>query len=153
MLNVEWPSIALVNVPTHLETYSNDVEIKAKFTTNLCSQMVVSPMEKNVGNKERSNDISAGSRVPHRLPFKTYLELIRCPPQMNTRGYLNTQGYDCQVRSNGRALLSIFPFAIKLKIRLNFLYSSHLILQFSGSYKPCRLKSVVFQTNPKFIQP
>ena len=75
-------------------------------------------MEKNVGNKKRSNDVSTGSRVPHRLPFKTYLELIRCPPQMNMGRYLNTQNYDCQVRSNGRALLSIFTFAIKFD--LNF---------------------------------
>ena len=102
MLNVEWPSIALVNVPTHLETYSNDIEIKAKFTTNLCSQMVVSPIEKNVANKKRTNDVSAGSRVPHQLPFKTYLELIRCPPQMNTGRYSNTLNYDCQVCSNRR---------------------------------------------------
>ena len=63
--------------------------------------MVVSPIEKNVANKKRTNDVSAGSRVPHQLPFKTYLELIRCP-QMNTGRYLNTQNYDCQVQSNRR---------------------------------------------------
>ena len=149
MLNVEWPSIALVNVPTHLETYSNDVEIKAKFTTNLCSQMVVTPMETNVGNKKRSNEVSAGSRVPHQLPFKTYLELIRCPPQMNTGRYLNTLNYDCQVCSNRR---SQFLHLEKVKNPTVFLYQSHVILPFTGSYQSWRLESMVFEANTKSIQ-
>ena len=105
-----------MNVPTHLETYSNDVEIKAKFTTNLCSQMGVTPMETNVGNKKRSNEVSAGSRVPHQLPFKTYLELIRCPPQMNTGRYLNTLNYDCQVCSNRRGPFLHLEKVIKLDV-------------------------------------
>ena len=111
--------------------------------------MVATPMEKNIGNKKRSNDISAGSRVPHQLPFKTYLELIRCPPQMNKGRYLSFQNHDCQVCINRKGPITHF---LHLKIRLNFLYLLHLILKFTGSYKPCRLKSMVFQANPKFIQ-
>ena len=97
LLNVGWPPIALVNVPTHLETYSNDVEITAKFTANLCSQMLVTPTDMlgEVGeNHQRLNVPTSDSRLLRKLPFEAYLELVSCPPP--TGGY-NNQLTDCQV--------------------------------------------------------
>ena len=91
LLNVEWPSIALVNVPTHLETYSNNVEITAKFTTNLCSQMLVAPTSEDEGD-ERIDSSSSGLR---KLPFETYLELISCPERK--LGYYEQITSECQV--------------------------------------------------------
>jgi hypothetical protein len=89
---VEWPSIALVNVPTHLETYSNNVKITAKFTTNLCSQMLVVPTNEDKRILSLPRDSSRGLR---RLPFETYLELISCPERK--LGYYNQISSECQV--------------------------------------------------------
>ena len=88
LLNVEWPPIALVNVPTHLETYSNDVEITAKFTANLCSQMLITPTD--ILGEEEGLKVS-DSRLLRKLPFEAYLELISCPPPMRN------QLTECQV--------------------------------------------------------
>ena len=100
LLNVQWPSIALVNVPTHLETYSNDVEIRAKFTTNLCSQMLLTPTDVSVEGNEKNYIESSKSLDPTRglrkLPFETYLELVYCP--LIEKGRYNKQFLsDCQV--------------------------------------------------------
>ena len=43
-------------VPSRLETYSNDVNVKAKFTTNLCG----------------------GSLAQSKLPFKVSMDLVEC---------------------------------------------------------------------------
>ena len=98
LLSVEWPSIALVNVPTHLETYSNDIEIKAKFTTNLCSQMLVTPSMNDLANEHEKQikSVSTNPKTIHKLPFETYLELISCPPP-SRQGRYYTQTPDCQV--------------------------------------------------------
>ena len=55
VLEVTWPSVNII-VPSRLETYSNDVKIEAKFTTNLCS---------------------AGQRRSP-LPFQVKLVLVEC---------------------------------------------------------------------------
>ena len=89
LLNVEWPSMGLVNVPTQLETYSDDVEITARFTANLCSQMLVQPTD--MGNTNIPTTTS-DSRLPRKLPFEAYLELVSCPPPTYTN-----QLTDCQV--------------------------------------------------------
>ena len=102
LLNVQWPSIALVNVPTHLETYSNDVEITAKFTTNLCSQMLLTPTD--VTNEDShanyiksSRNLGPNRRIGLRtLPFETYLELVQCPLIEKGR-YSKQHLSDCQV--------------------------------------------------------
>ena len=97
MLNVEWPSVALVNVPTHLETYSNNVEITAKFTANLCSQMLVTPTEDVLQEIKEENGLkapSAESTLFRKLPFETFLELVSCPP---VRGRYANQLTECQV--------------------------------------------------------
>ena len=97
LLNVEWPSIALVNVPTHLETYSNNVEITAKFTTNLCSQMLVAPTKEHEEEEEEISRLSRDSskRGLRKLPFETYFELISCPERK--LGYYNQITSECQV--------------------------------------------------------
>ena len=60
VLEVTWPSVNII-VPSRLETYSNDVKIEAKFTTNLCS----------AGQRRSSSP----------LPFQVKLELVECSRQ------------------------------------------------------------------------
>ena len=70
-------------VPSRMETYSSDILVKAKFTTNLCSQML--------------------SRQPHdkgtRLPFKVSLDLVQCRSH-DSHGGVAQQG-DCQAPTDG----------------------------------------------------
>ena len=73
ILNVEWPAVNLI-VPSRLETYSNDVEIEAKLTTNLCSQMLA----------KRTDDTT------DQLPFQVDLELVQCSESVQANA-------DCQV--------------------------------------------------------
>ena len=94
VLNVGWPPIALVNVPTHLETYSDDVEITAKFTANLCSQMLVTPTDVLGEDYQGLKVPTTDSRLLRKLPFEAYLELVSCPPP--TGRYTN-QLTECQV--------------------------------------------------------
>ena len=102
LLNVQWPSIALVNVPTHLETYSNDIEITAKFTTNLCSQMLLTPTEEeNHGNYIKSSRNLDPNRHLRTLPFETYLELVQCPLIEKGR-YSKQLLSDCQVNNKNQ---------------------------------------------------
>ena len=112
LLNVQWPSIALVNVPTHLETYSNDVEITAKFTTNLCSQMLRTPTDESDEDSDENYIKSSRNVDPNRnlrrLPFETYLELVHCP--LMEKGRYNKQLLsDCQV-SNKKRISKIWVY-------------------------------------------
>ena len=78
VLNVQWPKVKLV-VPTRLETYNSNVKVVARFTTNLCSQMLA---------KEGSQQPTASS-----LPFRVFTELVKCS---NTLPMGRSDPGDCQ---------------------------------------------------------
>ena len=78
VLYVQWPRVKLV-VPTRLETYNNDVKVVARFTTNLCSQMLA---------KEGSRETTASL-----LPFQVTAELVQCTKILPT-GHSTPK--DCQ---------------------------------------------------------